>query len=173
SGDALDLRSGPYRRRVQVQAGPWGRVAAMFVVCAALALGAGLADSRATQAQARALSDQARQSYQSVTGQPAPADLARAVRRAGPSDADPTAFLALSDVLFRSLSQHPDIRVERLSYDSTENALRLRLLYPGFDAPGALERTANQTGAVFVTGGVREQSGRYVGDASLRLEGTS
>lgn len=171
SGAALDLRSGAYRRRTQMQAGPWVRVAAVAVVCGLLGLGLTLANARATSAQADAVETKARTVYTQVTGQVAPDNLARAVRRVGPSDTDPAAFLALSDTLFTAMATHPDITVERLSYELRENSLRLRLIYPGFESAGALERTVAASGATFVTGGVREQNGRFIGDAALSLGG--
>lgn len=172
-GSVLNLRSGAYRRRTQLQAGPWARVAAVALVCGVLGLGLTLADARATSAHAEALQDKARTLYTQVTGQAAPDNLARAARMVDPSGADPSAFLALSAALFTAMSDHPDITVERLSYDVRENSLRLRLIYPGFEAAGSLERTVAASGAQFTTGGVREQNGRFIGDASLSLGGAS
>lgn len=173
SGVALNLRSGAYRRRAQIQAGPWARVAAVALVCGLLGLGLTLANARATVAQADAVQDKAKALYTQMTGQPAPDNLARAARLVGASETDPAAFLALSDRLFTAMAAHPDITVERLSYELRENNLRLRLVYPGFEAAGALERTVAASGASFVTGGVREQNGRFIGDASLSLGGGS
>lgn len=173
SSDALNLRSGEYRRRAQVQAGPWARVAALALVCGVLSLGLTLAEARATQAQSDALTDRARTLYTQSTGQAAPDNLTRALRSAAPADADPALFLDLSSRLSEAMSQHPDIRVERLSYDMREAQLRLSVVYPDFEAAGALERTVAASGAVFQTGGVREQGGRFLGDATLSLEGGS
>jgi len=173
SGAALDFRSGAYRRRTKIQAGPWARVAAVAVVCGLLGLGLTLADARATSAQASAIQDKARAVYTQVTGQAAPDNLARAARSAGTSGTDPAAFLALSNTLFSAMASHPDISVERLSFETRENTLRLRLVYPGFESAGALEQTVATSGATFITGGVREQNGRFIGDASLSLRGGS
>jgi len=170
SGSALDLRSGEFRRRAQVQAGPWAKVAAAALICGVLGLGLGLADARATAVQADAVQDKARSVYTQITGQEAPTNLGRAARNAAPSGADPAAFLALSNTLFTAMAAHPDIQVERLSYEQADNNLRLRLIYPGFESAGALERTVATSGASFVTGGVREQNGRFIGDATLSLE---
>jgi type II secretory pathway component PulL len=169
NGAALDLRSGAYRRRTKIQAGAWARVAAVAIVCGLLGLGLTLADARATSAQAADIQDRARAVYTQVTGQPAPDNLARAARSAATTDTDPAAFLALSNTLFTAMASHPDITVERLSFETRENTLRLRLIYPGFESAGALEQTVAASGATFVTGGVREQSGRFIGDASLSL----
>lgn len=169
SGDALDLRSGAYRRRTQIQAGPWARVAAIVLVCGLLGFGLSFAQARATAAQADTIRDQARTLYTQATGQPAPDNLARLARSVQPTDTDPAAFLALSNTLFAALSNHPDIVVERLSFEARENSLRLSLIYPGFGAPSALEQTVAASGAVFTTGGVREQGGRFIGDAAMSL----
>lgn len=165
----VDLRSGAYRRRANIQAGPWARIAAVALLCCVLGLGLSWADSRAKLQQADALRDQAKALYTQRTGQPAPDNLSRLARLSTTAEADAANFLALSDSLFAALSRHPDIMVERLSFEARENSLRLRLIYPGFEAAGALERTVAESGAVFVTGGVREQGGRFIGDASLAL----
>lgn len=170
SGAALDLRQGAYRRRVQIQAGPWARIAATALMCGLLGMGLTVANARATAAQADAVQDKARALYTQMTGRSAPDNLARAARSARSTGSDPAVFLALSDTLFTAMASHPDIRIERLSFERGENSLRLRLIYPGFEAAGALERTVAASGAVFTTGGVREQNGRFIGDAALRLE---
>lgn len=169
SGAALGLRQGAYRRRTQIQAGPWARIAAAVLFCGLLGMGLTVANARATSAQAAEVQNKARALYTQMTGQAAPDNLARAARSAAPTDGDPAAFLALSDVLFAAMASHPDILVERLSFEQRENSLRLRLIYPGFEAASALERTVAASGAVFTTGGVREQNGRFIGDAALQL----
>lgn len=170
---ALDLRSGAYRRRTQIQLGAWRNVAAAILVCIGLGVALSWAEIRAVNAQADDIRTTAEQLYTQATGQAAPDNLARAIRMNAPTDADPTVFLRLSNHLFAAMAAHPDIAVERLSYDQQENRLRLRLIYPGFEAAGALEQTVASRGAVFQTGGVREQSGQFIGDASLSLGGVS
>ena len=169
SGDGLDLRSGAYRRRTQIQVGPWARVVAVAMICVLLEFGLSFADARVAVAQADALRHQARTLYTQATGQPASDNLARLARTTPSADTDPAGFLVLSNVLFAALSNHPDIVVERLSFEARENSLRLRLVYPGFGAPSALEKTVAASGAVFTTGGVREQGGRFIGDAAISL----
>ena len=170
---ALNLRSGAYRRRTQIQLGAWRKVAAGLMVCIGLGVALSWAEIRAVNAQADHVRMTAEQLYTQATGQAAPDNLARAIRMNAPTDADPTVFLQLSNHLFAAMAAHPDIAVERLSYDQQENRLRLRLIYPGFEAAGALEQTVASRGAVFQTGGVREQSGQFIGDASLSLGGVS
>lgn len=172
-GNCPDLRRGAYRRRRKIQAGPWVAIAATAIVCALLGVSASVAEMRARTAQADSLQAQAQSLYVQATGQPAPDNLARAVRRAAPQGSDPTTFLALSDSLFAAMSQHPDITIERLSFEAQDNMLRLRLIYPDFDAAAGLERSLTQSGASFTAGGVREQSGRFIGDAAIALAGAS
>lgn len=170
-GDALNLRTGPYRRRTSFQSGPWMRVAAVALFCGVLFGALSWAESRALSAQADALRASARAAYTQATGQAPPANLARAIRVAAPTGQNPAAFLDLSNQLFAAMRDHPDIAVERLSFDAQENVLRLRLIYPGFEAAGALEQTVSNQGSVFVTGGVREQNGRFIGDATFSAGG--
>ena len=166
-GDIINLRRGPYRRRAKVQAGPWMRVAAMVVACCVLGLGLTLADARAKSIQAESLSAEARTLYTDMTGQTPPQPLSRLARMVDASGGGSDAFLSLSEQLFQTLSSYPDVKVQRLSFDVEENALRLSLIYPNFEAATALEQAFTQSGARFVTGGVREQNGDFIGDANL------
>ncbi len=170
SGLTLDLRTGPYRRRSQLSLGRWSAVAATALVCAGLGLGLALSDALAVQAQAEMIRTEARALYENRTGQPAPASLSQLP--SGP--ADDARFLTLSQALFAATANHPEIEVERLSWEARDGVLRLRLVYPDFDAATALEASfAAQSGAQFTTGGVREQNGRFIGDAALASEGES
>ena len=170
SGDTLDLRSGPYRRRAKLSLGRWSAVAAAALACAGLSLGLALSDARAVQAQADTIRADARALYETRTGQPAPASPAQLPSGA----ADDARFLQLSQALFTAASAHPAIEVERLSWDARDGVLRLRLVYPDFDAATALEASfASLPGVQFTTGGVREQNGRFIGDAALAIEGAS
>ena len=170
SGEALNLRTGPYRRRTQLKAGPWARVAALALACAALGLGISVADARATAAQAEQLDAQARALYQQATGQAAPVNLASLARTSGAGPDVSGAFLDLSQILFAALSMQQNTKVERLSFEAGENALRLRLIYPDFNAAGDLETTVGMRGGRLATGGVREQNGRFIGDATLTAD---
>lgn len=165
----LNLRAGPYRKRTKIDAGPWMGIAALFIACLVLGLGLRLADIRAKSAQADALNSEARMLYTQMTGQAPPQPLSRLARQAGVSGASSTLFLSLSDQLFDTLSEHPDVSIERLSYDIEEAALRLRLIYPSFEAASEVEQSFATRGTTFVTGGVREQNGVFVGDANLSL----
>ncbi|MEL6686546.1 MAG: type II secretion system protein GspL [Pseudomonadota bacterium] len=167
--NALDLRSGAYRRRAKIQLGAWRNVAAGLLVCSGLGLALSWAEIRAVNAQTENVRETARAIYTQATGEVAPENLTRAIRMVGPTDSDPTAFLQLSNQLFAAMAEHPDIAVERLSFDQQENLLRLRLIYPGFEAADDLEATTSNMGATLQTGGVREQSGQFIGDAALTL----
>jgi type II secretory pathway component PulL len=170
-GGAVNLRTGAFRRRRAFATGPWLRVAAAALVCGVMGLALMGAESRATYAQAQSLDEQARALYQSRTGQVAPARLSSLARQVGASNGAGTAFLDLSNVLFSAIDQTPGTQVERLSYNSAEGRLRLRLIYPSFDAAASLEGAVARSGGTLTTGGVREQNGVFIGDAALAMEG--
>ena len=167
--DYPELRAGRFRRRAQVSLGRWAAVAATALLCAGLGLGLALADARAVQAQADTIREEARALYQQRTGQPAPARLSQLPSGA----ADDARFLRLSQSLFAATADHPEVEVERLSWEAREGVLRLRLAYPDFDAATALETSFAGGDTQFTTGGVREQNGRFVGDAVIALRGES
>lgn len=166
-GDILNLRSGAYRRRANIDAGPWAKVAALFLVCAALGLGLNIAQLRAQTAQANALNAEAQALYTQATGAAPPQPLSRLARQVGPADVAPTLFLDLSQSLFTTLAEFPEVKVDRLNYQMEDASLRLRLVYPDFEAASTLEQRFAASGATFVTGGVREQDGQFIGDANL------
>ena len=58
--------------------------------------------------------------------------------------------------------------MEQLRYQDSKTELQLRLVYPSFESAGQLENAIRAAGGQLTTGGVREQSGRFVGEASLR-----
>jgi len=60
------------------------------------------------------------------------------------------------------------LSVEQLRYQDSRNELQLRIVYPSFESAGALETAIRAAGGQLTTGGVREQSGRFVGEATLR-----
>ena len=172
AGGALDLRTGPYRSRRAFRAGPWGRVAAVALACAALGLLVVGADARAVGMQADQLSAKARTDYTAATGQPAPAQLSSLARQVRTDDGSPTQFLDLSQSLFTAVAATPGTQVERLSFEAREGVLRVRLLYPDFDAAAALEEAVARAGGSLTTGNVREQNGQYVGDAAITGAGS-
>jgi len=51
---------------------------------------------------------------------------------------------------------------------ASNNELQLRLIYPSFESAGELEQAIRSAGGQLITGGVREQSGRFIGEATLR-----
>jgi hypothetical protein len=85
----------------------------------------------------------------------------------------PTQFLALSDISFRALQDFDDVSIERVSYQSNRDELQLRLVYPSFERADEVQRAMTEAGGQFIPGGVREQSGRFVGEAVLKLGGAS
>jgi len=59
------------------------------------------------------------------------------------------------------------------SFDEKKPQLNLRLIYPRFESTGELEDAAQATGNVFRPGGVREQNGILIGDATFEMGGPS
>jgi len=125
---------------------------------------------RAAESQAEDLRAQTAEEYFSITGVRArenPGRLAAQSVRAGPVKA--AGFLDLSAVLFSGLSAMDDIRVDQMRFNAKDGTLRLRLIYPDFDAAGRVETAISRAGGTLTTGGVREQDGAFVGEAVLSL----
>jgi hypothetical protein len=125
---------------------------------------------RVALTQAEELRAQTAANYRAATGERPPANPGRAAARSLQSGPTQTAgFLVLSSVLFKGLSTLDDIRVDQLRYNSENGTLQLRLIYPSFDAAARAESSIAQAGGQLVTGGVREQNGAFVGEATLNL----
>jgi len=168
----LNLLQGEYRARSGFDI---PRVPAIrFAALAASALLAvfiwnGIQD-KAALAQAEELRAQTAAEYLATTGNRAPTNPGRAAAQTLQSGPVKTAgFLDLSAVLFTGLSALDDIRVDQLRYNSESGTLQLRLIYPSFDAAARAENSVRQAGGELTTGGVREQNGSFVGEATLRL----
>lgn len=149
---------------------------ALFKRAAALLIMLGLtwlvwqgAQWRSINAQTQTLKTEASDLYFNVTGKRArnPAlEVTRAVKSGPKSEGD---FLKLSSIVFESLSRVDGVEIDRLQYDNLSNALSLRLFYPGFETVARLETDIAARGAIFESGGVREQSGRMIGEATVIL----
>ena len=123
---------------------------------------------RAATSQAETLRAQTAQEYLSVTGIRAGSNPGRqAVQSVQAGPVKTAGFLDLSNVLFSGLSAMDDIRVDQLRFNAEEGTLRLRLIYPDFDAAGRVETAISRAGGTLTTGGVREQDGAFVGEATL------
>lgn len=145
---------------------PLGGLAACLGLAALVLHGA---EARALRLQAADLKTQTAQIYTEATGLAAPSNPALAATRAMKSGGkDNLAFLRLSQILFRGVEQVEGLSVEQLRYQDSKNELQLRLVYPSFESAGALEMAIRAAGGQLTTGGVREQSGRFVGEATLR-----
>jgi len=175
-GGGLNLLQGDYRAQsnLNIPKGPsirFGALAASTLL--ALFIWNTVTD-RAATAQADVLRAQTAADYLAVTGERAPANPGRAAVKsvqAGPAKA--TGFLDLSNVLFSGLSAMEDVRVDQLRYSADDGTLRLRLIYPDFDAAGRVENAIEQAGGILTTGGVREQDGAFVGEATLSIGSSS
>ncbi|CAM3726376.1 type II secretion system protein GspL [Litorimonas haliclonae] len=131
-------------------------------------------EARAISKQAENVQAQTARLYTEQTGQAAPNNPARAVAQAARSgNVAPTQFLALSDIAFRALADFDDVSIERLSFQDSRNELQLRFSYPSFERAEAVKAAMEAAGGDFTPGGVREQSGRFVGEAVLRAAGAS
>ena len=172
AGRGLNLLQGDYRSRsgFNIPRVPAIRLAALAAsALLAVFIWNGVQD-RAALAQAEDLRAQTAVEYLAATGERAPANPGRAAARSLQSGPVQTAgFLDLSSVLFTGLSALDDIRVDQLRYNSENGTLQLRLIYPSFDAAARAENSV----ARLTTGGVREQNGAFVGEATLSLEGGS
>lgn len=130
--------------------------------------------ARAISKQAENVESQTARLYTELTGQPAPDNPARAVAQAARTgNVAPTQFLALSDIAFRALAEFDDVAIERVSFQDSRNELQLRLTYPSFERAEAVQQAMLRAGGDFTPGGVREQSGRFVGEAVLKIAGAS
>jgi len=124
---------------------------------------------RSMTAQADAMKSEASELYFKTVGTRAnnPAlEVTRAIKAGPKSDGD---FLSLSSLLFDSLSDIDGIEIDRLQYDRGSNALSLRIFYPSFASVSRLEKNITARGGVFESGGVREQSNKMIGEATLKF----
>ena len=171
-GRGLNLLQGDYRSQsnLNIPRVPSIRFGAL-AACALLALFVwnGVTD-RAATAQAEDLRAQTAADYLAATGNTAPPNPGRAAVKSIQSGSVKSAgFLDLSSILFTGLSTMDDVRVDQLRFNAEEGTLRLRLIYPDFDAAGRAETAIEQAGGKLGTGGVREQDGAFVGEATLSL----
>jgi len=145
---------------------PLGGLAACLAIAALFLHGA---EARALKLQAADVKVQTAKIYSDATGQAAPSNPALAATRALKSGGkDNLAFLRLSQILFSGVEQIEGLSVEQLRFQDTNNELQLRLIYPSFESAGQLESAIRAAGGQLITGGVREQSGQFIGEATLR-----
>lgn len=169
----LDLLQGEYRVRNALDLPRpalmrFGALAAAALVAVFIWSGV---EGRAQTAQAEALRAETAAEYLAVTGEAAPTRPGRAAARA--AQAGPTAdvsFLDLSAVLFAGLESVGDVRVDQLRYRASNDSLELRFIYPDFAAASRVETAMANAGGRINTGGVREQGGQFIGEATLILE---
>jgi len=148
------------------QLAPLGGLAACLGIAALFLHGV---EARALKLQAADVKTQTAQIYEDATGQAAPQNPALAVTRVMKSGGkDNLAFLRLSQILFSGVEQIEGLSIEQLRYQDTNNELQLRIVYPSFESAGELENAIRAVGGQLTTGGVREQSGQFVGEATLR-----
>ncbi len=172
AGRGLNLLQGDYRARsnINVPRVPLIRFGALAATAALALFVWGGVQARAAGAQAKDLRAQTAAEYLAATGNRAPSNPGRKAAqslKAGPTT--PTGFLDLSSILFSGLSGFEDMRVDQLRYNAADKVLRLRLIYPSFGAAAQVEAAISKAGGVLTTGGVREQEGAFVGEATLSI----
>jgi len=169
--DTLNILQNGFSPKSGFQFG-WRKLAPLGGLAACLGLAALVlhgAEARALKQQTADLKVQTAQIYTDATGQAAPSNPALAATRAMKSSgSDNLAFLRLSQILFSGVEQVDGLSVEQLRYQDSNNELQLRLIYPSFESAGELEQAIRSAGGQLITGGVREQSGRFIGEATLR-----
>jgi type II secretory pathway component PulL len=174
--EATNLMQGNFAPRsgIKGQTKTWFQLAGIAAALGLAFIFFETAQSHAIKAQADNIRAQTAAFYTQQTGQAAPSNPARAVTQAArQGQITPTQFLALSDISFRALQDFDDVSIERVSYQSNRDELQLRLVYPSFERADEVQRAMTEAGGQFIPGGVREQSGRFVGEAVLKLGGAS
>ncbi len=147
-----------------------GRLAAIFVLCGVSWLGFQAASARVKLQETDFIKSETSRLYTEATGQAAPPNPALAASRAMQSGPVQSAdFLTLSKLLFEAVAQTNGIIIESVQYDKSRAELSLRIIYPGFASSSDLEVAVLNLGGVYEAGGVREQGGQFIGDATLRL----
>ncbi len=169
--DSLNLLQNGFSTKTRFNFGwrqfaPLGGIAAGLGIMALVFYGV---EARALKLQAADLKVQTAQLFTQATGQAAPRNPAMAATRAMKSGGkDNLDFLRLSETLFTAVEQIEGLMVEQLRYQDAKNELQLRLIYPSFESAGQFENAIRNLGGDLTTGGVREQSGRFIGEATLR-----
>ena len=171
SGDALNMLQNEFLAKSDFNFNAKG-----FAALGGLAACLGLAvlvlqgvQARALSLQAADLKTQTAQLYTDATGQKAPKNPAlaatRALKAGGKNNFE---FLQLSQILFQGVDKVEGLSVDQLRYQQARNQLQLRLIYPSFESASVFEAAIRDVGGELVTGGVREQSGQFVGEANLQ-----
>ena len=144
---------------------PAGALAASLLVAALVFQ---TVQTRALKMQSADLKTQMREIYSQASGKAAPSNPALAATRAlKAGGGDRLVFLKLSDILFRGVANVEGVSVDQLRYQDNNKVLQLRLIYPSFESAAQFEAAIKSAGGQLVTGGVRDQSGQFVGDATL------
>ena len=172
AGRGLNLLQGQYRSRsnVNLPRVPAIRLAALAASALLMAFVWSGVKDRAALTQAEDLRAQTAPDYLAATGERAPSNPGRtAVKSLQSRPVSTGKFLELSSVLFAGMAGLDDVRVDQLRFNSDKGTLQLRLIYPSFDAAARVENAVAQAGGVLTTGGVREQNGAFVGEASLKM----
>ncbi|WP_017932444.1 type II secretion system protein GspL [Robiginitomaculum antarcticum] len=123
---------------------------------------------RAEQMQISSLRADTARLYTAATGETAPPDPARALRRSVDSGADiSVTYARLSAIALSAVQATNGVQLENLRYDAGNNRLVLTLNYSAFETASAFQQAVAARGGNLSVGGVREQNGVLVGEAVL------
>lgn len=176
TGEALDVMQGDFRARANSnlpKPALW-RAGGLLAACLVAGLIWSGLQSNALNRQAANLRAQTAADFTALTGQVAPDKPGLAAARLVRSGADTSGdFLTLSRIMFDTMAGLEGVSVERVSFNAQRGELQMRLVYPDFDAAARVEAAARNAGGTFVTGGVRETNGQFIGEATLRAGGAS
>lgn len=128
------------------------------------------AQTTAYQKQTQHLHTDMRHLYSQVSGDAGSQTPVLSLRRNINKQVQQVDFLTLSQILFEAIESVAGIEIENLQYEAQKAQLSLRLSYPGFETAPAFEQAAQKIGAKVQTGSVREQDGRFIGQALFSLQ---
>ena len=149
-------------------------LAALVLIAGLVWLGHTASKVRALNSHTQFLRSENAALYTEATGKAAPNNPALTITRAlktTPKSA--SGFLSLSARFNHTLATIDGVVIDSLSYDAAKSELKLRLVYPDFDAADKIEQAAKHSGGIFKPGGIAERNGVLIGDARFMVGGKS
>ncbi len=172
TAQAISLRRGVFAEKTNIVFPRRGlsSIAALALIAGLVWLGHTAVKVRALNSQTQFLRSESAALYTQATGNPAPNNPALAMTRAlktTPKSAP--GFLSLSASLNPILASIDGVTIDNLSYDASKSELKLRLIYPNFDAADTVEQAAKHSGGTFKPGGIAKRNGVLMGDARFSV----
>ena len=170
--NAINLRTGDFQKRrnwsaigLNVSKRQMGIFAVLLSLVSVSYLGQTMTKARALNHQTAMLETRSNNIYETAMGKPAPADPARDMLRQLKTKPNSNQNVSQNIAGLMSILTRVDgVMIETLQYNSDEDGLVIRFIYPNFEASSALEQQAIASKFRVEAGGVREQGGRLVGD---------